>query len=237
MPRRFNPAPGWPTPPEGWLPPAGWQPDPSWPPAPPGWQVVVDDSAPSGGLGSLKARAQERFMGGSGVDSTSDPNMVWEGRGQPLKGIGAGRYKLTRSQLYFEKGTFSTDAQQVPVVQIIDVDLRQTMTQKARGMGTLAVHVQRHGGTEVVLIEDIPEPRQVQQMINDVVREARVAVQQAANTHHYSQAAPPVAAAPGAGSASPDPIEQLRRLGELRDAGVLTPEEFEAKKADILGRM
>jgi uncharacterized membrane protein YeaQ/YmgE (transglycosylase-associated protein family) len=34
-----------------------------------------------------------------------------------------------------------------------------------------------------------------------------------------------------------DPVsEQLRKLGELRDAGVLTDEEFEAKKAQLLGR-
>ena len=38
---RFNPAPGWPTPPVGWSPPFGWTPDPSWPPAPPGWQFWV----------------------------------------------------------------------------------------------------------------------------------------------------------------------------------------------------
>lgn len=38
MPMEFNPAPGWPSPPSGWVPPAGWQPDPSWPSAPPGWQ-------------------------------------------------------------------------------------------------------------------------------------------------------------------------------------------------------
>jgi hypothetical protein len=34
-----------------------------------------------------------------------------------------------------------------------------------------------------------------------------------------------------------DPLEQLRRLGELRDSGILTPEEFEAKKAELLSRM
>jgi len=34
----FNPAPGWPVPPPGWVPPQGWQPDSSWPPAPSGWQ-------------------------------------------------------------------------------------------------------------------------------------------------------------------------------------------------------
>src|SRR5262245_55498085 len=30
--------PGWPQPPDGWVPPAGWSPDPSWPAPPPGWQ-------------------------------------------------------------------------------------------------------------------------------------------------------------------------------------------------------
>ncbi|TFE24059.1 DUF4041 domain-containing protein [Frankia sp. B2] len=36
---RFNPPPGWPTPPEGWTPPPGWVPDPSWPRPPHGWQL------------------------------------------------------------------------------------------------------------------------------------------------------------------------------------------------------
>ena len=43
---RFNPAPGWPPPPPGFVPPPHWQPDPSWPPAPPGWQLWLDDGAP-----------------------------------------------------------------------------------------------------------------------------------------------------------------------------------------------
>ncbi|SCE29495.1 hypothetical protein GA0115240_14975 [Streptomyces sp. DvalAA-14] len=41
--KRFNTPPGWPRPPDGWLPPPWWQPDPSWPPAPPGWQFVVEE--------------------------------------------------------------------------------------------------------------------------------------------------------------------------------------------------
>jgi hypothetical protein len=36
---------------------------------------------------------------------------------------------------------------------------------------------------------------------------------------------------------SPDVLEQLRRLGALRTAGVLTDAEFEAKKAELLGRL
>ncbi|MDQ3527982.1 MAG: SHOCT domain-containing protein [Actinomycetota bacterium] len=40
-----------------------------------------------------------------------------------------------------------------------------------------------------------------------------------------------------AGLASPDPIEQLQKLGQLRDAGILTEDEFLAKKSEILSRM
>jgi hypothetical protein len=40
---RFNPAPGWPKPPTGWVPPAGWTPDPSWPEPPVGWQLWLAD--------------------------------------------------------------------------------------------------------------------------------------------------------------------------------------------------
>ncbi len=43
--------------------------------------------------------------------------------------------------------------------------------------------------------------------------------------------------APPSAPAGASPMEQLKQLGELRDAGVVTPEEFEAKKAELLGRM
>ena len=43
-----------------------------------------------------------------------------------------------------------------------------------------------------------------------------------------------LASTPGPNS---DPLDQLRRLGELRSAGVLTEAEFEAKKAEILARI
>ena len=46
--------------------------------------------------------------------------------------------------------------------------------------------------------------------------------------------APTLASAPEPG---PDALEQLRKLGELRDANVLTQSEFEAKKAELLQRV
>ena len=38
-------------------------------------------------------------------------------------------------------------------------------------------------------------------------------------------------------AADGDIIDQIRRLGELRDSGLITPEEFETKKAELLGRL
>ena len=47
---RFNSPPGWPQPPEGWVPPAGWNPDPSWPDPPEGWQLWLPDGDVDTGL-------------------------------------------------------------------------------------------------------------------------------------------------------------------------------------------
>jgi hypothetical protein len=38
-----------------------------------------------------------------------------------------------------------------------------------------------------------------------------------------------------AAPAAEDPLDKLKKLGELRDAGVLTADEFEAQKAAVLG--
>lgn len=50
----------------------------------------------------------------------------------------------------------------------------------------------------------------------------------------------PPASAPEVGarsSSGDDVIEQIRKLGQLRDAGVVTEAEFEAKKAELLSRL
>jgi Short C-terminal domain len=40
---------------------------------------------------------------------------------------------------------------------------------------------------------------------------------------------------PQPAAAAPDPIEQLKQLGELHQQGVLTDEEFAQQKAKVLG--
>jgi len=52
---------------------------------------------------------------------------------------------------------------------------------------------------------------------------------------YYEQQPEAAAPAPAAEPAS-DPLEELKKLGELRDAGVLTEAEFEVQKEKILQR-
>jgi hypothetical protein len=59
---------------------------------------------------------------------------------------------------------------------------------------------------------------------------------QAGNPTNF--AAPPAPSAPVYQSApSGDPVSLLEKLGQLRDAGILTPEEFAAKKTELLNRL
>lgn len=48
---------------------------------------------------------------------------------------------------------------------------------------------------------------------------------------YYDEPAPPPAAAP----AQPDYAEELQKLAELKAAGVIDEQEFDAKKKQILG--
>lgn len=165
---------------------------------------------------------------------------IWVAVGKPLAGVGGVRVRLNPEFLFFERGTLRNDAQQVPVAFIADVDAAQSMTQRARGVGTIRVHVIRPGGVrETVLLDDIPDHREGVEQINATARQARQAEQQARNTQHINygqqQAAPPP---PAASKPSSDEIfTQLERLGDLRDKGVISPEDFEAKKTELLGRL
>jgi len=50
-----------------------------------------------------------------------------------------------------------------------------------------------------------------------------------------TQAAPPAAAPPAAAPAQQDDMAQIQQLATMKDQGLLTEEEFKAKKKQILG--
>ena len=57
---------------------------------------------------------------------------------------------------------------------------------------------------------------------------------QPAGQEQYEEA-PPQQAAPAAAPAAPDYTAELEKLAKLRDEGVISAEDFEAKKKQVLG--
>ena len=95
---RYNPAPGWPAGPAGWLPPRGWRPEPGWAPAPHGWPLVVpsdgelvEDPASSKRrdreLREWTAAATDRYEVESVAPSYSRPDPLRTGSRRPLNSM------------------------------------------------------------------------------------------------------------------------------------------------------
>ncbi|GMQ98821.1 MAG: hypothetical protein BMS9Abin17_1350 [Acidimicrobiia bacterium] len=89
-----------------------------------------------------------------------------------------------------------------------------------------ADRIQQHTGVDPEELEDAELAQAMQEL---GIEEQKVT---AADTEQG--AAPPAAPAAPTGGGS-DYMAELEKLGSLRDAGILTDEEFEAKKKQILG--
>lgn len=184
--------------------------------------------------------ATERVI--SRHDHAGGAGVIWSAVGKPISRVGAGRYSLTPDYLVIEKGMLSTDRQQIRVHEIFDVDGRQSMAQKARGIGTVTLHAKRSNGElETIQLVDISEFRQAVEIINSTAEEARIQLQRRANAqtlkhegqqhHQYQQQMPQASAS----SPKEDLNAELMKLAELKSAGVLTEEEFAAAKRKLLG--
>ena len=220
------------------------------------WTDQVRDRPPRRGSGKeLVARAPAELdaatSDGEHADPATepmDPDALWQVRGRPMTGIAPGRYKITNRYLYFESGALRTDAQQVPISNVVDVDVRQSATQKYRKVADILVHVAGPRGTQTVKMADVPNFREGLQLINDAVHEARLKAEKRAATtrheyvHDHGTGQPSAydagkVAPSTAGNDAEDPLVRLERLGELRGKGLLTDDEFAEMKAQILSQM
>ncbi|OKH66966.1 hypothetical protein EB74_02605 [Mycobacterium sp. SWH-M5] len=173
-------------------------------------------------------------------DPSADPDAIWTAVGKPITGIGGGRYKLTEQYLFFERGTLSTKAQQISTHEIFDVDATQTMTQKARGVGTIVLHAIRTGSgvRERVELVDVERFREGVAELNRVSHAARenLRIKQQTQTVNYT-------GVPGAPASSPAPAAtpqvdlnaELEKLADFKARGLLDDEEFAAAKRKLLG--
>lgn len=131
---------------------------------------------------------------------------------------------LTTMRVIYSRGRALTskDQQTVYLTDIRDVRFHKPLV----GFGTLTLETA--GGASIEGLPAAKNGADVRNQLLTLIHWART----------HGETAPSAAApAPAPSTAEPSVTETLRQLGELHAAGVLTQEEFEAKKADLLSRL
>ena len=126
------------------------------------------------------------MAGGTRRASIGDPSehTVWEGRRLSLVGSAAGgrlpsaRYRATANWLYWTSGRLGTAVEKVPMWAIRDVDIEQSIQQRARRVGTITVSLQHRdysGSPTFVCLDDVEHPKDATRLITAAARTARAA--------------------------------------------------------------
>jgi hypothetical protein len=168
-------------------------------------------------IAAAKSKMRVKFGGGREIKRL--PSYLWEGESVDqmttgMYGKGLGLIVLTdRRLLFVQDGWASKTTEDFPIDKVSSV-------QWSSGMLTGSIVIFASGNKSEISNVNKDDGKEMVDKVRHRLSSPREAAPPA------PQAAPPA-----------DPMEQLKKLGELRDAGVVTPEEFEAKKAELLGRM
>jgi hypothetical protein len=192
-----------------------------------------------------------------------DPNTLWFGESKnaatSAAGVSKARYRVTRDRVWIESGLLGTRTESVPLWAIKDMDVRQAVWQRGKDIGDVVLTLEDptlgtnqdmfnlsgniEGTTSgQTVLDNIEGPYALMDLLAPLVSEARskkTVERQSQYVHHMNPGfgAPPVAQpAPPPAPAEPQPdlADRLRKLADLRDAGILTDEEFAAQKAKLL---
>jgi uncharacterized membrane protein YdbT with pleckstrin-like domain len=135
----------------------------------------------------------------------------------------------------YRTGVIARRGAEIPLDRITNINFGQRMFERLIGAGNLEIQSAGEQGT--TSFDFVRHPDGVQQEIYRQM-DAREHQQSSTDASAVGDAVAkamteqPRVAAPAA--SVPEQIEQLARL---RDAGHITPEEYEAKKAELLDRM
>jgi uncharacterized membrane protein YdbT with pleckstrin-like domain len=134
-------------------------------------------------------------------------------------------FVVTSDRLIHREGIVSRSGVEIPLDRINTVFSSQSLFERMIGAGDLTIESAGAEGRQE--FHDIRKPTQVQNEIY-VAKEAD-------ENRKYDRIAQ--SAAGTSAPAGPSIPEQIDQLDSLRQRGVISPEEFERKKAELLGRM
>jgi uncharacterized membrane protein YdbT with pleckstrin-like domain len=135
-------------------------------------------------------------------------------------------FVLTDRRVISRSGIVSKRGTEIPLERINNIDFHQRLFERAIGAGDLSIESAGRDGQSH--FENVRHPDAVQQ---EIYRQMEVNAKRQA-----SWSMPPPQGAPAA-PAAPSVADQIKDLAELRDQGHITPDEYEAKKAQLLERM
>src|SRR5690242_20089962 len=181
----------------------------------------------------------------------NDPATLWYGESQnaatSAAGVAKARYRITADRIWIESGLLGSRTESVPLLAVKDMDVRQAVWQRGKDIGDVVLNLEdpSYGARQDMftvtgelgrtygqaVLDNIPGPFAVLDLLAPLVSEARqkkTVERQSQYVHMMTPA--PAYAPPPAAPPQTDVVEQLRRLGELRDQGILTEEEFAAQK-------
>lgn len=191
------------------------------------------------------------------VMAPSSTTVLWEGSSENLTHAATGgrvrvaSYRLTEDGLYFASGVISNKEELLPLWGVADVDLSQGPTQKLRKVGDLKLKLDpvatRTYGQMDLTLKSISDPKTVRSLIlqqaNDVRRywnnwrQQRAVEQRRAGAVQLNNV-PATASTPSSptSDAQDDLLARLTKLGDMKQAGLLSEEEFTAAKAKLIGQ-
>ncbi|MFZ4515614.1 MAG: PH domain-containing protein [Acidimicrobiia bacterium] len=134
-------------------------------------------------------------------------------------------FVVTSDRVIFRTGWIAKRGIEIPLERINNINFSQGIWERIIHAGDLEIESAGKDGQSH--FQNVRNPDQVQQ---EIYRQMENNVRKTAS---YTAAA----FANSEGHAAPSVPDQIRQLAELRDQGIISPEEFEYKKADLLNRM
>jgi len=137
-------------------------------------------------------------------------------------------FAVSDKRVAYQSGLVSRRGVSIPLNRVNNVNFSQGVVDRMLNNGT--VTIESAGQTGDSVFENIPDPQTVRQMIF-----TQMDADEQADSHRDAAAiADALKEAPGAG-ASPAAHERLTQLESLRAKGLVTDDEYAAKRAEILG--
>jgi len=127
-------------------------------------------------------------------------------------------FVVTTDRLIFRSGVLSKHGREIPLERVNDITFNASLFERVIRAGDLVIESAGERGQQ--MFTDIPRPMHVQ---NEVYRQIEAAQQRDADRM--------------AGRRELSVPEQLEKLDELRQRGVISQAEFDAKKSQLLDRM